>query len=156
MAGLVAAFALVPVARAEAPDGFRESPKLTVRAAKLSGKPDAKVYCASTIGAWARQTAGRPELRGQTNMRTLEMFLPRAVCHTLEGHLAGRAVLPRLLAFHLHVFGHETVHLRGWESEVVANCFAMRDFKKIARAFGISRPARVTSLRRILQAREVC
>lgn len=89
------ALAIAGTAVAAPPEGFRESAALSKRAAKISGKSDARVYCAPTIAAWtefAMREIQQDDADGLTNIATREVALSPVVCRPLEKHLHGQRV----------------------------------------------------------------
>ncbi|MCR4340517.1 MAG: hypothetical protein NUW01_11620, partial [Gemmatimonadaceae bacterium] len=130
---------------ASAPDGFRESVRLTPIAAEIAGKP-VLVRCAQTFDAWAAQVAatggGNPyQIGGYTLVADGETHLSPWTCQHIEGWLRGKNV-PSLARFASSVLllVHETVHLRGELDESVADCTALRELPGVlTRRFGIKR-----------------
>lgn len=156
---LVVALTLVPVALADAPDGFRESPRLGVRAARIAVVPDTRVYCATTATGWqefALAKAGSRGALGITSRAAREVFLAPTICRTLEGWLRGHRFTNRALALSIHVLTHEAQHVRGTRNEQQADCIALRRFAFAARTFGVKNQKRLTAMRRSLQGRTFC
>lgn len=157
---VIAAVALtVPAAAVAAPpEGFRTSKSLSVRAAKIVGKPT-PVYCARTAGAWAEFMVGRgsPHVDGLTSMPERYVHLPIRNCVPLERWLRGKRVPLRRLGVALHVFAHELQHARGIRNEATADCTALRVLPTIAhRYFGVKSPRTLRALTRAARAYSYC
>lgn len=162
---IVAAALLAPAAaQAAPPEGFRDTPKLTVRAERLASVPDVAVYCATSRVAWVafvRERLRKPEWQtvtelGLTDIETREMYLAPNVCRTLHAKLAGRRVVMRTFAYHLFVLTHEAMHARGIANEQRADCAALRRYSFAARQFSVRATTRVSAMRRTLAGRTWC
>ena len=152
---LLSALALAATASA-APDGFRESVRLSPIASGVAGRP-VTVWCARTPVIWRDAVqALDPSLSGTT--RGLagvpdadSMQLAPWVCRTLEGWLRGKgAPTPENLGREILTLVHESVHLRGIVDEGVTTCTALPLVPGIARASFKIRSAKV--LRAVVQA----
>lgn len=121
------ALSLVSVASA-APDGFRESARLSPIAQALS-VPEARVYCAVDDTRWVemlpREAAGAD---AYTRFSTRSSNLMAWMCRQLEGPAKPLNVR---WAKALLTFVHETVHLRGVRGEAEAECTAYRETAKV-------------------------
>lgn len=140
---IVVAAAAFSTAAAAAPDGFRESARLTPIAQALS-VPDAKVYCALTVVGWreavkvALPTLDWSAIQGYTSRTERVTFLAPWVCQPLERWKRGKTVPLDKLGDAMHTLSHESVHLRGVHDEKVADCTALRELRAVARThFGI-------------------
>lgn len=137
------ALVLPATVSAAPPDGFRESWRLTPRAAVIAGVPDAKVYCARTAIDWSEFVASQGHsgrIEGLTDSAQKLTYLPPASCRTLENHLRGRKVGWFALGFAAQTLVHEAMHLRGIRDEFQAECQALREVPKWLRTrFGITR-----------------
>lgn len=161
-AGAATALALAAAASAAPPDGFYQSKPLTVRAAKISGKPIAKVYCARTVARWDSfvmiETGDSGwGVNGLTNIATRETALAPHVCRNLENHLRGRAIRDRPFSWALHTFVHETLHIVGIRNERVAECRSLRMLSAVARRyFGVKNRVRARGLRTLAARVSYC
>lgn len=141
---LVCLLALAVAAPALAAEpGFRESPRLSVRASNISGVP-AKVYCANTAAEWIAfsESYGFPsDVAGLTFIGSSTTYLPLDGCLPLEQWLRGRNPGWFALGRAASSFVHESVHLRGVRDEREAECTAYRELPRWLRShFGIKRP----------------
>lgn len=131
---------LLPAAAPAAPEGFRLSTPLTVRAVKIGGHQQVTVWCARTQQVW-RDTAQTEEgatAHGRTRLSTREIMLPPARCGSLERWLRGKTVDTELLAIAIFTLTHEVAHAARWiRDELAADCYATRHFDRAARAFGV-------------------
>jgi hypothetical protein len=139
-----------PAVSSAAPEGFRLSVPLTLRAVKVGANPVVTVHCARTTAIW-RSTASSEEAAeaaGRTNSVTREIMLPPASCLPLEKWLRGKTVDRYVLADAMFTFAHELGHAApGLRDELAADCYATRKFNAVARAFGVKRQATLTRLR---------
>ena len=145
---LLAALALTAAASA-APDGFRESARLTPIASGVTGRP-VTVWCARTPAIW-RDTVvplypGQrwATLNGYAMVNEPATYLAPWVCQTLEGWLRGKsAPTPEVLGRRLLTLVHEAIHLRGILDEGVTDCTALSLVPGVARASFRIRSAKV-------------
>lgn len=160
LAVIVAALALAGAAQAEPPEGFRESPALSVRAAKIAAVDGVVVYCATTVDDWRRRVAetGRrtQTALGMARIAEGEMLLAPVICSRLHRRLDGRPVGTLHLAVAIYVVTHEAMHLRGEADERTADCLALRRLAFAARTFGVMSGTRIRALRRALTGRTLC
>jgi hypothetical protein len=155
---LIAAAVALGSPPAAAPGGFARSDALTVRAARVSGRP-AVVYCARDVRSWssfmARNGLGRiaAEIDGLTRIARHETFLHPRVCLRLEGWLAGRPVPLETLGDAIFTFTHEAAHLHGIVNECAADRWAVARLAGVARReFGIKHSGRLRALVRLARA----
>lgn len=142
---IVVVAAVLSAAGAAAPDGFRESARLTPIAQALS-VPDAKVYCALTVVGWrdslkvTHPTLEWSAVQGYTRISEHATYLAPWVCQPLERWKRGKTVPLDKLGAALLTLTHESIHLRGVTDERVTECTALRELRAVARThFGISR-----------------
>src|SRR3990167_2143098 len=111
---LIVALALTGLAVA-APDGFRESTRLSPVAQALS-VPEAKVYCALTPASWRDANPGNlrwASLNGKVRLAENAMYLAPWSCLPLQLWKRGQVVPLADVGRALLTLAHETVHLRG-------------------------------------------
>lgn len=137
------AAAVLSASAAAAPDGFRESARLTPVLRALS-VPDATVYCALTVVGWrdslkvTHPTLEWSAIQGYAIASEPATYLAPWVCQPLEQWKRGRAVPLDKLGAALLTLTHESVHLRGVHDEKIAECTALRELRGVARThFGI-------------------
>lgn len=137
------AAAVLPASAAAAPDGFRESARLTPIVQALS-VPDAKVYCALTVVGWrdslkvTHPTLEWSAIQGYARTDEKAAYLAPWVCQPLEQWKRGKPVPLDKLGDAMRTLSHESVHLRGVHDEKVADCTALRELRAVARThFGI-------------------
>lgn len=123
-----------------APEGFRESSRLTPRAQAISGNTAAVVYCARTYAAWEAKvrtvfgdSAPVARIRALTTYAEDAMYLSPSVCQPLEKWIRGKRVSPWDVGASAHVFAHETAHLAGTVEERAAECSSLRALPSILR-----------------------
>lgn len=137
------AVSLVSAASA-APDGFRESVRLSPIAQALS-VPEAKVYCALTPASWRDAHPGNERWaaiwstrNGEVDMDARVAYLAPWTCQPLERWKRGKIVKLADVGKAMLTLGHESVHLRGILDENTAECTALRELRSVARNhFGI-------------------
>ena len=114
---------------ASAPDGFRESVRLTPVAQALS-VPEARVYCAVDDTRWVEMlpSEAAPGTDAYTRFSTRSAHLMAWMCQQLEGPAKPLNVR---WAKALLTFVHETIHLRGIRGEAEAECTAYRETAKV-------------------------
>ena len=136
---LVSALVLSAAAFA-APDGFRESSRLTPIAQALS-VPDASVYCALTPASWRDANPGDASwatLNGKTVYVDNAMYLAPWVCQPLERWKRGKTAPLADVGRAMLTLSHEAAHLRLVYDERTAECSALSELRSIARTyFGI-------------------
>lgn len=127
-----------------APDGFRESSRLTVRARALSGNEATVVYCARTYSDWRAKVEEwfGPEVgsgaRGLTVYSENAAYIEPASCVSLESWLRGKKVSIWSVGQGSLTLAHEANHLRGIVDERTAECSALRDLPAtLRRHFGV-------------------
>lgn len=137
-----------------APDGFRDSARLTQRAKALSGNEAAVIYCARTYSAWRAKIAEwfGPEVgsgaRGLTVYSENAAYIEPASCASLEGWLRGKSVSTWSVGQGVLTLAHEANHLRGIVDERTAECSALRALPTTLRQhFGVKK---VKTLREML------
>lgn len=141
---IVVAAAVLSAAAAAAPDGFRESARLTPIAQALS-VPDAKVYCALTPASWRdahpdneRWAAIWSTRNGEVDVDARIAYLAPWTCQPLELWKRGKAVRLADVGKAMLTLGHESAHLRGILDERSAECTALKELRSVAGAhFGI-------------------
>ena len=125
---------------AAAPDGFRESVRLSPIVQALS-TPEAKVYCALTPASWRDANLGNlrwASLNGKVRLAENAMYLAPWSCRPLELWKRGKVVPLADVGRALLTLAHETVHLRGIYDERTAECTALSELRSVARTyFGI-------------------
>ena len=154
---LLSALALAAAASA-APDGFRESVRLSPIASGVAGRP-VTVWCARTPVIWrdtVRAVLGpnAPLPGGWAEVPDAgSMQLSPRVCQMLEGWLRGKSVpTPEDLGRGIRVLVHESVHLRTPgvdDDEGVTDCTALSLLPTVARTSFKIRSAKV--LRSVVQ-----
>lgn len=127
-----------------APEGFRDSSRLTVRARALSGNDTAAVYCARTYSDWRAKVAEwfDPNVgsgaRGLTVYSENSAYIEPASCAALEAWLRGKSVSLWSVGQGALTLAHEANHLRGIVDERTAECYALRDLPTtLRRHFGV-------------------
>ena len=137
---VVVAAAVFSAAAATAPDGFRESARLTPIARALS-IPEARVYCALTAASWRDANPGNASwdtTDGKTVYAENAMYLAPWTCQPLELWKRGKVAPPADVGRALLTVGHEAVHLRRVYDERTAECTALSELRSVARThFGI-------------------
>lgn len=141
---IVVAAAVLAAAAAAAPDGFRESVRLSPIAQALS-VPEARVYCALTAASWRDAHPGNERWAsiwsttdGTTGVEEHIAYLAPWTCQPLELWKRGKAVRLADVGKAMLTLGHESVHLRGILDERTAECTALKELRSVARThFGI-------------------
>lgn len=144
LAGGTAIALVIAGSAAAAPDGFRESVRLTPIARSLS-VPEAKVYCALTPASWRDAHPGNERWAsiwsttdGTTGVEDHIAYLAPWTCQPLELWKRGKVVKLADVGKALLALGHESVHLRGILDERTAECTALKELRSVARThFGI-------------------
>lgn len=144
---LLLALLLAAETGATAPEGFRESVRLTPRAQAISGNPEAVIYCARTYAAWETKvlefhgTSTPPHLvRGMTVITQGVVYLTRPVCLALENWIRGKPASAWDVGVSALVLAHEAMHLRGVINELEAECPALRALPAtLRRHFGVKK-----------------
>ena len=156
---MLVALAVPATPAVAAPEGFRLSGPLTVRAVSVGGNAAVTVHCARTQAVWREETADRTDgssyVAGMTDVATREIMLPVGRCATLERWLRGRAVDMEWFADALFTFAHELAHATtgvphdgtGGRDDLAADCYATRKYDVVARAFGVKRASTLRRLR---------
>lgn len=139
---------------AAAPDGFRDSVRLSPIAAEIAGKP-AAVYCARSFTAWdglIRPLGGDPaKVPGYVPPSDDVAYLNTTTCQRLEGWLRGKNI-PKLEQFGWSVLTlvHESMHMRGLDDEGETDCAALAEMPRVLRVhFKVRKPL---TLRYVLAA----
>lgn len=150
---LLALFCL-EAAVAAAPEGFRDSARLTPRAQAISGNTAAVVYCARTPLAWegkVREHFGPDASAYRTRAMTVyaenAAYFSQSVCLALEKWLRGKRVSAWDVGISAHTFAHEAVHLSGVVDEQVAECSSLRALPETLRQqFGVRKPTTLKAM----------
>lgn len=114
-----------------APEGFRESSRLTVRAKALSGNEATAVYCARTVAAYDEMVdellgPNAPNPRAFAIPTMNSIYLYNSTCLALEKWIRGKAVSLHSVGVEAHTLAHEAQHLAGVIDERTAECSSLR------------------------------
>lgn len=134
---------------APAPEGFRDSTRLTPVASELAGRP-VLVRCARTKDAWVAllNEYDVPSARGLVLPEQDAAYLSTNACRNLEGWLRGKAVpTVATLGVDAFILAHESMHLRGLLNEHDTDCAALKALPQVLRV-----SFRVKSTRNVLFA----
>jgi len=117
--------------------------------APVSGKP-VTYYCADTDDAWTQyvQSLGSRvyELGYVPAIGGSEVYLSSYVCDPLKAKLAGTSLSVMNMLPSMFVLTHETEHTKGVRDERLADCAAIRDIPKTARAFGFTTTKKIKQI----------
>lgn len=148
---LLAVMVLAFASQAQAaPEGFRDSTRLSSIATEIVGKP-VVVSCARTKDAWVgfSNLQGIPggAARGFADQPDGVAYLTVNVCRALEGWLRGKNA-PTILTLGSEALTlvHETMHLRGISNEHAADCAALAELPRVLRIHFRVKSARLLSL----------
>lgn len=128
-----------------APEGFRDSFRLTMRAKAINGNEDAVVYCARTIAAYEEMVdellgPNAPSPRAFAIPTMNSIYLYNSTCLTLENWIRGKPVSPYSVGVEAHTLAHETQHLAGVTDEQEAECSSLRTLSEtLRRHFAVKR-----------------
>jgi hypothetical protein len=130
----------------ELPTGFVSHPELAQRIQVVTAKR-VHVYCAQSHDAW-RGLMSRLGWGGAVRAVASEgggtiAYLSDSTCDVLVRKIVSKPISLTELAIGLFVLTHEAEHLRGIVDEGRANCAALKDLARSARAFGVRKASNV-------------
>lgn len=136
-----------------APDGFRESARLTPRVRAISGNEASVVFCASNTAAWA--TRMKEYLPDANPSRIVAFYVydenaayfQAHICSALERWLRGKPVTQYEVGVAALSVAHEAHHARGIIDERQAECDALARLPRTLRVhFAVKNPLAVRAM----------
>lgn len=108
---------------------------LTKNAIVLSESNKATVHCNTMFDAFFDSQVFAS---GHAQIETGQIVIQHPWCASLMDHLDHPEKLTREGVFSLHVFVHETMHIRGERNEAITECQAIQRHARAAKLLGIS------------------
>lgn len=148
---LVAVVALLLAGSVQAaPEGFRDSSRLTPRMQAISGNTNAVVYCATSADAYRakRVALGAAGLAWAFTVYSENAaYFQAHICAALERWLRGKPATRYEVGTSAHTFAHEAGHLGGERDERTVECGALAALPTTLRVhFAVKNPVAVREM----------